>query len=222
METDLFTNESRSTKIHLIIYLILQISAAILIITSYLLYWIRYCVFDFGLYHTQDIYKNVDFHEHNISDLKEDCDNGELSNLVFEYKDKVYSLDIEDICRGFCDNVDKIYNANYAMFILTWITLGLICLNGLVVLMRLLEPMYRPFYLPIALGIFSFLTYFAGICTYLVVGDFYEYKGCDDYLINCEDFQPLEGVFIGIISVCLLFVVNFYGILFTRKAYTYP
>lgn len=221
MHSNYYADESRSLKIHLIICLISQLFLGASIIITSSIYWIRYCVFYYGLYAVDDIYSNADFDDDSISDIQDDCDDDSYDDYKLELDDGGYAyINVNLMCDGFCDNIDDLKSGSDTMIVFTAFTLVFLALNMTVVLVRIIRPGFRPKYIPFILGGLTFMTYLIGICLYLGLGNFGDYDDCQEYSDeDCYDFSVRAGLVLGIINVVAIFGNSLYAFFFTRKAF---
>ena len=209
MDSEYKKHEPDTHKPYLVGYIACELVAGILMIVCLALKWISYCIFDFGLYSVYDMDGDFKYGNEIITDVQDDCD------------DKRYVEFNDSYCTDFCSNVDRIQRASNLMIIFGSISLFFVGLNITFYTLRFFYQDFRLRGIPLICSFMQFFMWDLGIILYGAKGNFQDFddEECDNYA-NCENFQVLAGLVIAFLLMVLLFLVNLYALLFTRKAFT--
>ena len=205
------TDTSGRTKLHIVIYLLLELIFSVLIIVSLSITWFNYCLWEFEVVDVEfidDDFRGFD-NPDNISDILDDsCDDSE------DY------LDL--LCPDFCDNADQIKSANDAIIVLSTFSLIIMVVTILLYAVRLCTEKLKFKIVPF-IALLQAPVYLFGMILYGAIGKFTEFddNNCGDVSgsYDCDDYEVKGGLGLAIFIVIALVPVNVYGFWFTRKAF---
>lgn len=201
---------TRNQKLHLILFIVLELIFGILIIVSLSVTWFNYCLWEFGVV-------NVEFLDDDYSGLHNPDTIEEIQDDTCD--DDYDESALDSICEDFCDNVDQIKSASDAMITLATFTLVVIAATILVYGVRLFTERVKFKFVPF-ISISQFFFYLLGMILYGAIGKFTEFEDedCPSYY-DCDDYEVKAGLGLAIFIVIALLPINLYGFFFTRKAF---
>jgi hypothetical protein len=213
--TSYSTGDSNINRVHLYVYMALEVFLGFFIILSLSLdKWFNYCVFSFGIHRIYTIDSDAGSTDRFISELQDTCDD--------------YDNAFEAVCEDLCDNIDRLRSASDAIISMSAFTLFLIFVTLVLYYTRLVKPDFRiSIRNSIISGfLFNFLQlilYVFGLILYGGIGQMHNYDDPDcDYAggADCDDFTVRGGLAIAIVTAILMLPISIYGFFATRKALT--
>lgn len=216
--TSYSNSDSNVKRVHLYIYMALEVFLGFFIILSLALdKWFNYCVISFGIHRIYPIDSDAGLSDRFIYELQDTCDDDD--DAITDYYDF--------ICEDLCDNIDRIRSASDAVISMSAFTLFLIFVTLVLYYTRLVKQDFR-----ISIGnsiisgfLFNFLQlilYVFGLILYGGIGQMHNFDDpdCDKTSNDCDDFEVKGGLAIAIVTAILMLPISIYGFIATRKALT--
>jgi len=201
---------SRNQKLHLIIFIALELIFGILIIVSLSVTWFNYCLWEFGVVDVEFIDGDQKgfYSPDTIDEMQDDtCDDDNIKNYL------------DAMCDEFCDNVDQIRSASDAMITFATFTLVVMLATIVVYGLRIFTERVKFKFVPF-ISVIQCPIYLFGMILYGGIGKFTNFDDEDCYSnYDCDDYTVKAGLGLAIFIVIALVPINLYGFFFTRKAF---